>query len=161
MMAGVLLLVSGCTVQYTMSGASISPEVETVSVAYFTNQASIVKPSLSQNLTDALKDKIQQNTRLTLVTEGGDVSFEGEISQYDSEPISIGANERAAENRLTMVLRVKYTNNVEPDLSFDKRFSRHEDYESSQTLSQVEDELNELILDQLVQDIFEEAFVNW
>ncbi len=156
-----LLLFEGCTVKYSLTGASISPEIKTASVQYFQNRASIVNPTLSQDLTDALREKIQDQTRLTTVDDFGDVNFEGTIAEYGTKPIAITAEERAAQNRLTIRIRVKYTNTVEPDLSFESTFTRYEDYSSDLSLNEVEGEKVELIVEQLVQDIFNEAFVNW
>lgn len=157
----VLLLFEGCTVKYSLTGASISPEIKSASIQYFQNRASIVNPTLSQDLTDALREKIQDQTRLTTVDDFGDVNFEGTITEYGTRPIAITAEERAAQNRLTIGIRVKYTNTVEPDLSFESTFSRYEDYSSDLSLNEVEGEKVELIVEQLVQDIFNEAFVNW
>ena len=156
-----LIILSGCKIKYSFSGASISPEIKTVSVQYFVNRAPLTHPTLSQNLTDALKDKFQAQTSLIIVNGEGDVDFEGEITNYNIRPTNITAEERAAQNRLTITVKVKYTNSVEPDLSFNKSFSRYEDVSSDLTLSDVDEETIEGIIDEIVQDIFNEAFVNW
>ncbi|MBN2520616.1 MAG: LptE family protein [Bacteroidales bacterium] len=156
-----LIILSGCKVKYSFSGASISPEIKTVSVQYFVNRAPLSHPTLSQNLTDALKDKFQAQTNLIIVNGEGDVDFEGEITNYDIRPTSITAEERAAQNRLTITIKVKFTNSVEPDLSFNKSFSRYEDVGSDKSLSDVDEETINGIINELIQDIFNEAFVNW
>lgn len=156
-----LIILSGCKVKYSFSGASISPEIKTVSVQYFVNRAPLSHPTLSQNLTDALKDKFQTQTNLIIVNGEGDVDFEGEITNYDIRPTSITAEERAAQNRLTITIKVKFTNSVEPDLSFNKSFSRYEDVGSDKSLSDVDEETINGIINELIQDIFNEAFVNW
>lgn len=152
---------SGCTVTYTMTGASISPDVKTISVDYFENRANLVQPGLSQNITNALMDKCRSQTNLGFVNEAGDVSFEGEISDYRTEPLTVSGDARAAMNRFTISVRVTFTNTVEPDFSYEKTFTRYEDYDSSKQLSQVEQELTERIIEQIVEDIFNSAFVNW
>jgi len=151
----------GCKVSYSFSGASISPQVKTLSVQYFQNRASLVQPGLSQALTDALIDKCRAQTRLSLVNGFGDVNFEGEITDYNTRPLTVGADSRAAMNRFTITVRVKFTNTIDPQYSFEKTFSRYEDYDSRLNLSDVEKDLSEKIIGLLVEDIFNEAFVNW
>ncbi len=150
-----------CKVTYSFSGVNISPEVLTYSVDYFPNRAPIVQPQLSQLFTESLMDKIQGNTSLDLATGGGDVSFSGEITGYETRPTAITGQETAAQNRLTISVRVKYTNDLEPDLDYDTNFSRYEDYDATQNLADVENELIELIVENLMEDIFNKAFVSW
>ncbi|HOU30234.1 MAG: LptE family protein [Bacteroidales bacterium] len=152
---------SSCRVSYSFSGASISPQVKTLSVQYFQNRASLVQPGLSQALTDALIDKCRAQTRLSLVNGFGDVNFEGEITDYNTRPLTVGADSRAAMNRFTITVKVKFTNSVEPQYNFEKTFSRYEDYDSRLNLSDVEKDLSEKIIALLVEDIFNAAFVNW
>lgn len=155
---------TGCktmSINYSFSGVNISPEIETVNVDYFPNRAPVVQAQLSQLFTDALVDKIQSNTSLELVAAGGDISFSGEIRNYETKPTAITGDETAARNRLTISVRVVYTNNVDPDDSFESSFSHYEDYDSSQNLADVESELIELIIENLMEDIFNKAFVNW
>lgn len=154
-------LLPSCKVTYSFSGVNISPEVETYSVAYFPNRAAIVQAQLSQAFTDALMDKIQSNTSLELATSGGDVEFSGEITGYVTRPTAITGDETAAMNRLTVTVHVVYTNYIEPDLDFDTSFSRYEDYSSSQNLADVEAGLIEIIVENLMEDIFNKAFVSW
>ena len=156
-------LLFSCKIQYSLSGASIPPEAKTVSVQYFENNAKLKNPLLSQQLTDALKDKFVSQTDLNLVNGYGDLDFEGEIIDYSTKPMAIQENDVAALNRLTITIRVKYVNSKDPDskYDFDKTFSRYEDYDSNNDLSQVENELTEKIIEQLVQDIFNESVVNW
>lgn len=156
-----LVTLQQCKVSYSFSGVNISPEVQTYSVEYFPNRAAIVQAQLSQVFTDALMDKIQGNTSLDMDTDGGDVHFSGEITGYETRPTAITSEETAARNRLTITVRVRYSNAVEPDLDFDTSFSRYEDYDSSANLSDVENELIELIVEYLVEDIFNRAFVSW
>lgn len=151
----------GCKVSYSFSGASISPDVKTISVQYFQNRASLVQPRLSQSLTDALIDKCRAETNLKFSNDIGDVNFEGEISDYNTRPLTVGADARAATNRFSITVRVKFTNAIQPDFSYEQTFSRYADYPSNLDLSQVEDELSEEIIEMIVEDIFNQAFVNW
>lgn len=158
---GLLVIVTSCKVTYSFSGVNISPEVKTYSVRYFPNRAAIVQAQLSQLFTDALMDKIQSNTSLDLSTDGGDVHFSGEITNYETRPTAITGQETAARTRLTISVRVEYINLLEPELDYDTSFSRYEDYDASLNLSDVENELIDLIVENLIEDIFNRAFVSW
>lgn len=153
--------IEGCKVAYSFSGASISPQVKTFSIQYFQNRASLVQPGLSQNITDALIDKCRGETNLKYVNGIGDVNFEGEISDYNTRPLTVAADARAATNRFSIIVKVKFTNSVQPDLNFDQTFSRYADYDSNLDLSQVEKQLSDDIVKMIVEDIFNQAFVNW
>lgn len=152
---------TSCKISYSFSGASISPQVKTFSVQYFQNRASLVQPGLSQSLTDALIDKCKSQTNLKSVNGIGDVNFEGEISDYNTRPLTVAADAQAAMNRFTISVKVKFTNSIEPELSFEQTFSRYEDYNSNLDLSSVEGDLSGQIVDMIVEDIFNQAFVNW
>jgi hypothetical protein len=151
----------GCKVSYSFSGASISPQVKTVSIQYFQNRAPLVQPGLSQYITDALIDKCKAQTNLNFINGIGDVNFEGEISDYNTRPLTVAADAMAAMNRFTIAVKVKFTNAVEPELSFEQTFSRYEDYNSNLDLSAVEKEFSDKIIEMIVEDIFNQAFVNW
>jgi Lipopolysaccharide-assembly len=152
---------TGCKISYTFTGASISPQIKTVSVQYFQNRASLVQPALSQYITYALIDKCKAQTSLSVVNSTGDVSFEGEITDYNTRPLTVSADARAAMNRFTISVKVKFTNSVDPTLNFEQTFSRYQDYDSNLDLSQVEKDLSDKIVELLVEDIFNQAFVNW
>jgi hypothetical protein len=152
---------NGCKISYSFTGASISPSVKTISIQYFQNRASLVQPGLSQFITDALIDKCKSQTSLKYVNGIGDVNFEGEITDYHTMPLTVAADARAATNRFTITVKVKFTNVIEPDLSFEQSFSRYEDYDSSLDLSQVEKTLADRIVELIIEDIFNKAFVNW
>ncbi len=152
---------SSCfTVKYSTSGASISPDLKTLSVIPFQNRSS-APPSFSQDITNKLIDKCRSNTSLTLITEGGEANFEGEIIGYDTRPTAIQGNETAAQNRFTITIHVRFTNSVDPKFNFDTNFSRYKDYGSSLTLDDAANLYTPEIVDQLLEDIFNKAFVNW
>ncbi|MBP3482981.1 MAG: LptE family protein [Alistipes sp.] len=159
--AAATVVMSGCTVKYSLSGASIPPDAKTFSVAYFPNNAPMVAPILSSTLTDALVDKFSRQTRLTQVSEGGDFAFEGEIVGYSSTTASVSSNDYALQNRLTISVKVRFTNVVDEKMSFNKSFSAYADYDSTRLLTEVESELITEIVDQLVTDIFQAAASNW
>ena len=151
----------GCRVSYSFTGASISPDVKTIAIQYFPNNASLVVPTLSRTFTDALKDYFTSQTNLALVDRNGDLNLEGAITGYSVQPVAIQGNETAAQNRLTITVSAKFTNKKNEKQNFETTFSRYLEYPSSQSLSAVQDDLIKQIDDQLVQDIFNKAVVNW
>jgi hypothetical protein len=156
-------LFSGCfTIHYDMKGgADINPKIQTVSVQYFNNRATSIEPTLSQRFTDGLKEYMENNTKLRLVNTIGDVDFSGEITDYKIEPVAISAGDVAASTRFTISIRVKYTDSINPDNNFDSTFSRYRDFDSTKDFSSVEIGLSEEITDEIIEQIFNKAFVNW
>ena len=155
-----MLGLSACKI-YSLSGASISPDTKSVSVAYIENNAALVNPTLSQTLTESLKDRIVSQTGLQLLRTTADLDFEGTIIDYTIKPIAIQGNEFASQNRLTISVKIKFSNNKDETKSFEQVFTRYADYPGTQNLSTVEAELIKTINTQLIDDIFNKAFVNW
>lgn len=153
--------VVGCTVNYSMGGASIEPDVKTISIENIPNRAPSGPSGMGQMFTNKLKDKFQSQTSLKFVDSRGDLEFSGEITSYTTRPQAVGGDERATKTRLTITVNVKFTNNKYPDKSYETEFSQYEDFDASQNLSDVEDQLVEDITEKLVQDIFNKAVVNW
>ncbi|MEJ6737176.1 MAG: LptE family protein [Flavobacteriales bacterium] len=151
----------GCKMNYSFTGASIAEDVKTVSVKTFQSYAPLANANLSQTFTEALKDKFLSQTNLDLATRDGDLQFEGSINGYSVTSVAIQGNETAALNRLTITVKVKFTNTKDKEANFETSFSRYLDYDSSQNLSSIEDELIKDINDQLTQDIFNKAVSNW
>ncbi len=158
-----LAVTAGCgiKIKYSFTGASIPVDAKTISVATFQNRASLVVPGLTQNLTDALIDMCRAQTNLDMATSGGDLSFEGEITDYKTQPLTVSGNEQAAMNRFSISVRIRYVNSFNADQSFDQTFTRYQDYSSALNLSDVEASLTEEIVKMLIEDIFNRAFVNW
>lgn len=156
-----LVSLSSCKVGYSFTGASIPADAKTFSVQYFQNNASLASPTYAQSITESLKDYILSQSRLSLNTSNTDLLFEGTVTDYNTSPISIQTNDQAAQNRLTITVRVKFTNKFDEKKNFEQTFSRFADYPSTQSLSAVESELIILINKQLVDDIYNRAFNNW
>lgn len=159
-----MVILTSCGV-YSFTGASIPPEAKTVSIDYFPNKASLVLPSLSQQFTQALQDIFSAQTSLILVEKNGDLRLEGEISSYTIRPTAIsGANDQGQQtgqlNRITVGVKVKFTNKFEPDKDFETTFSRYVDVPNNINLSNPTEQIDE-INEQLVEDIFNRAVVNW
>lgn len=154
------VLVVSCGV-YSFTGASIPTEAKNISVQYISNKAAIVQPSLSQVITDGLIDAFTGQTNLEITENEGDLSFSGYITKYQIKPMAIKANETASQNRLTIAIKIKYNNSFDDKQNFESTFSRYRDYASSENIVDVEDGLIEEISKELIEDVFNKAFVNW
>lgn len=157
----VLSTLSSCHIHYGFNQGTRSADEKTVSVQFFQNSASLAKPTLGQTFTESLKDIMQSQGKLELLTKGGDLNFEGSITGYAVTPVAIQSSDQSAANRLTITVSVKFTNEKDEKKSFEASFSRFADFSSSQNLSSVEDDLIKNITDQLVQDIYNKALGNW
>ena len=150
------------SITYSMTGASISPEVKTFSVDYFKNKSLLVVPYLSTLFTEKLKTYMRTKTSLKEMTDNnGDIRFSGEIVGYYQKPIDIQRDEVATSNRLTIEIRVKYINTKDDKYDFDSRFSNYADYDINADFDAIEEELITQILDKIIDDIYNKALVNW
>lgn len=165
MVVMILVSAAGCKINYTLSGASISPDVKTVFIDYFRNRAKVINPTLSQAFTEAMKDKFVNETGLTLNTDQGDLEFSGEITAYDIRPLAVQKTDTgmdyAAMNRLTVTVKVVFVNNKDHDQDFNTTFSAYYDYDSTKQINQVESEAVQVINTQLIDDIFNKSVANW
>lgn len=152
---------TGCKVNYSMTGASISPDVKTIDIRYFPKTAALGPSNMSQTFTEKLKDKFLTSTSLTITNGPSDLTLEGTITGYNVSPQTIQSNEVAAQNRLTITVNVKFTNIKDEKQDFESTFSRYSDFPSSTNISSVEEQLITEINEQLVDDIFNKAVINW
>ena len=155
------LVLGGCSIKYSFTGASIPPEAKTVSVDFFQNTAAQVNPTLSNYFTEQLKERYINQTSLNMVDELGDFAFSGQITNYTVTPVAIQGSETAAQNRLTISVHVKFVNAIDSKASFDKSFSQYEDYNSDLNFVDVEEELMRSIVTKLIDNIFNESAANW
>lgn len=155
------LALASCSVKYSFTGASIPPDAKTVSVQLFQNIAAQVNPTLSNYFTEELKNRFTSQTKLLMVNDFGDFAFSGQITNYAVTPVSVQSNETAAQNRLSITVKVKFVNRIDPKGSFDKGFTQYEDFESSQSFVSVEDQLMQEIVSKIVEDIFNASAANW
>ena len=156
--AGIML---SCCGVYSFTGTSIQPDVKTVTIPYMEYKALRVNPSLSNALTEAMKDKFRKLTKLEQVDEEGDLEIRGEIIGYDVKAMGITANEVAAQNRLTINVKIYFTNRKYPEDDFEKSFSSYADFDATLTLDAVEAEKCDEIIEKLVEDIFNATVANW
>ncbi|WP_421920703.1 LptE family protein [Marinifilum sp.] len=151
-----------CKISYSFTGGTLSVDVKTFSVQYFPNRAPLVNPNLSNRFTEELKERFRSQTTLDEIVDGeGHLNFEGEITGYRTQALDIKAGEIAATNRLTVTIKVRFTNEIESENDFDKSFSAFADYDSTNQLADVEENLLNDILEQIIDDIYNEAVVNW
>ena len=156
----ILIQLNGCGI-YSFLGASIANDINTISIQYIKNNAPIVQPNLSNNITESLKTKCLNETNLSWREKDADINFYGTIISYKVEPISIQNNETAAQNRLTIKVEIIFVNNKDDSQNFNKTFTHYTDFNSNENFLDKEDELNELIISNLIDDIFNAALTNW
>lgn len=159
-MSLLLVLLQSCGI-YSFSGTSIQPDVKTITIDYFEYKALTVNPKLSAQITEEMKEKFRKLTKLEQVDEEGDLELYGEVTGYAVSTAGVSANEEAAMNRLTVSVKVKFTNRKYPEDDFDKSFSAYADFDSSQLLDSVQDALCEEIVTKLVEDIFTASVAQW
>ena len=155
------LLLSACGI-YSFSGTSIQNDVNTINIDHFEYRAEKVNPSLSDDITEALRTRFRRMTRLEQVEQDGDLEITGEITGYNVAPAAVSANEVATRNRLTVSVRVNFTNRKYPEDDFEsKSFSAYADYDTSNSLDAVESTLCAEIVDKLIEDIFNATVAQW
>lgn len=154
------MIVSSCGI-YSFSGTSIQPDVQTVTIDYFEYSALKVNPNLANDLTEAVKNQFRKMTRLEQVDVDGDIEIQGEVTGYNVQAAAVTANEVAAQNRLSVTIKITFTNRKYPEEDFEKNFSQYADYDSTNSLDAVESSLCEEIVKKLVDDIFNATVANW
>lgn len=154
------LLVNSCGV-YNFTGAK-PVDAKTFQVNYFQNNAPLVEPGIERTFTIELQEIIQNQTNLNLVSQGGEILYEGEIVDYRITPMTATADQRAAQNRLTITINVRFSNRNKEDDNFEKRFSFFYDFDANQQLvgSQLTTALD-VIFERITQDIFNESLAKW
>lgn len=157
-----LLVLSGCSISYKFNGANIDySKTRSVSIADFPNNAAMVNPSLSNDLSEGIRDLFQRQTRLQVLRKGGDLEIEGEIIGYDIASMAISADSYASETKLTIRIQVRFTNNINPEESFEKTYSAYQTFDASRLLSDVQDELCATMVTELSEDIYNDTVAKW
>jgi hypothetical protein len=152
---------SGCGI-YSFTGGQFSG-AKTFSVDYFKPQSAMVTPLYAQRFTESLKDLLLAQSPLRITERNGELIFTGSVIDYRTAPVAVqsGAAETASLNRLTITVKVKYENTLEPELNFEKTFSKFADYDANQDLFTIEESLWSLINEQLTQEIYNASVGNW
>ena len=146
---------------YKFNDTSIAPDVHTISVYNIENRAMKVNPMLSNTLTVALQDKYRKLTKLEMLEDGGDLEVSGYITSYEVTPTAVTSEEVAAQNRLTITVKITFKNNKHPEEDFDASFAAFQDFDSTISLDAVEAQLVDEIVEILVEDIFNRTVANW
>ena len=152
----------GCRISYKLNGAALDYNIyKTVQIDNFPIRAALVYPPLQQMFENELLDYVTRNTRLQTVDSKSDLVLEGEITGYSLSPQAVTENALASKTRLTITVRVKYTDNKQEKNDIDQSFSAYRDFDSSEMLNDVQDQLCKEICDDLVLQIFNATFGNW
>ena len=160
--AVILMTVAGCRISYKFNGAAIDYSVyKTIHVSNFPIRAALVYPPLQQTFENELLDYITRNTRLSTVDGASDLQLEGEITGYSLSPQAVTENAYASKTRLTIQVRVKYIDNKAEGKDIDQTFSAYRDFDSSELLTDVQDQLCQEISRELVELIFNATLGDW
>ncbi len=162
LLVALTIAMNGCSISYKFNGASIDySKTRSISVADFPNNAALVYAPLSNNLSDAIRDIYQRQTRLEVLRRGGNLELEGEITGYTLTPMAVSADSYAAETKLTLTVRVRFTNNVAPEESFEKTYSAYQTFDSSRMLNDVQDELCNTMITEIAESIYNDTVAKW
>ena len=162
LLVALTIAMNGCSISYKFNGASIDySKTRSISVADFPNNAALVYAPLSNNLSDAIRDIYQRQTRLEVLRRGGNLELEGEITGYTLTPMAVSADSYAAETKLTLTVRVRFTNNVAPEESFEKTYSAYQTFNSSRMLNDVQDELCNTMITEIAESIYNDTVAKW
>ena len=157
-----VVTLSSCLVSYRFNGASIDySKTQSISIADFPNNAAMVNPNLSNNLSEGIRDIYSRQTRLQILRRGGDMELEGEIVDYALTPMAISADNLSAETKLTITIKVRFTNNKAPEESFEKTYSAYQTFDSSRLLTDVQDELCATMITELAENIYNDTVAKW
>ena len=157
----IIATIYACKVNYSFSGINISKDVKTYQVDYFPNNAPLVVPGLNEDFRNMLIDKISKMTNLEQVKDNGDLVFQGEITDYYIQPVAQTAQQTAAQNRLTIKIKIEYTNNKNDEDSFTKTYSWYKDFPANLSQSEIEAEANEEIMKKILDDLFNDTLAKW
>ena len=146
---------------YSFTGGNTG-EAKTIQIDFFTNQAPLVEPVLTQRFTNDFQDLFTRQTNLTLTNSNGDLYFSGEITNYRVTPMSGTSAQTAAQNRLTVTINVRFVNKLEEKDDFEQSFSFYSDFDANSQLtgSILENALDEIV-ERITQDIFNASVAKW
>lgn len=158
----VVAAMPSCLISYRFNGASIDySKTQSISIADFPNNAALVNPNLSNALSEGIRDIFSRQTRLSILPRNGDMELEGEITDYSLTPMAISADSYAAETKLTVTIRVRFTNNKAPEESFEKTYSAFQTFNSARLLTEVQDELCTAMVTELAESIYNDTVARW
>jgi hypothetical protein len=162
LLLSLLWLWSSCSISYKFNGASIDySKISSISIKDFPNIAPLVYAPLSQVFTETLKDKYTRQTKLQILRDGGDLDLEGEITGYTFTSEAVKADDYASQTRMTILIRVRYANRTEPEKDFERSFSAYQTFSNERTIDQVQDELGKIIIEEIVDQIYNATVADW
>ena len=155
-------LFSACIPSYKLNGSALNYDIyKTINVGEFPIRAALVYPPLQQTFENELLNSVTRQTRLQEIDGNADLEMTGEITGYSLSPQAVGEDAYATQTRLTITVRVKYTDNTNPANNVDQSFSAYRDFSSSVLLTDVQEELCQEISKELVDLIFNATLGNW
>ncbi len=155
-------MLKSCVVSYKFNGASIDySKIKSIGIADFPNNAELVHPPLAFDLSEGVRDVFRRQTRLQVLKAGGDMYLEGEITGYKLTPMAISADSYSAETKITLTVQVRFTNNVNPDDSFEKSYSANQIFDSNLMLTDVQDELCAIMILEISENIYNDTVAKW
>lgn len=156
------MMLSSCAISYKFNGASIDyATTHSISIADFPNMAALVYAPLSQDLSEGIRDLFARQTRLEILRKGGQLELEGEITDYAISAMAIAADSYAAETKLTITVHVRFTNNVNPNESFEKTYTAFQTFDSNKLLTDVQEELCATMITEIAESIYNDTVAKW
>jgi hypothetical protein len=146
---------------YSFSGINIGKGIETFQVNYIPNNAMIVEPGLNNEVRNELIDRIISRTNLTEAKTDGDLVYEAEITEYSVAPVAMTANQTASQSRLTIALKLNYTNTKKEDDNFNKTYTWHYDFAANKSINAIKEDAHKEIFEKIIGDIFNETLAKW
>lgn len=147
---------------YTFKGSAIPKNATSVFVSKIENKANLTSPDFSQELTNSFIDRFLNETKLSIKeNSSADLTFIGEVTDYSIKPISISSTESATQNRLSITVKIKYENKIDSLDNYEKEFTNYTDFDSELDFLEIEESLNKLIIEDLIESIFNDTFSNW
>ncbi len=158
----IFVFFQSCTISYKFNGASIDyTKTKSISIVDFPNTAELIYPPLAQEFTETLRDTYSKQTRLQLLKRGGDMNIEGEIVGYQLTPMAISADSYSAQTKLTMTVKVRFTNNKNPEEDFEKSYVAYQTFNSDKMLSEAQEETMKVMVKEITDDIYNDTVARW
>ena len=157
-----LLSLSSCKVSYTFNGASIDyTKIKSIQIADFPVRSSYVWAPMGAIFNNQLKDQFRNSTKLSQVKRNGDLKLEGEITRYEQRNKAVTADAVSAQVELSITVNVRFTNNKDHTQDFEKQFTTQKAYDSTLSLSAVQEELVTAMVKDLCDQIFNASVAQW
>ena len=157
-----ILMLASCAISYKFNGASINYDIiKSICISNFPNRAVYQWGPMESMFNNALNDKYATQTKLQLVSRGGDLLLSGEITAYDQVNKSISSDGYSSMMQLKMAVKVNFENTKNPNENFERQFSASREFDASQQLNDVQEELVTQIIDEIVEQIFNATVANW